>query len=134
MRAVGRDARFHLLGAMVGWRYLPHRLSALVGQLVAVNAEVSYLMAIAREHDLLGDAWARHFAELSRNFFGLAEAWGKLAGGFVYDPDPSTADPHDPDLRAAIEAALFGLRELLADVRMELGVSGSSFDFGPPAG
>ncbi|GGM26262.1 hypothetical protein ACFFX1_16680 [Dactylosporangium sucinum] len=51
-----------------------------------------------------------------------------------HDPDPRTADPHDTDLRAAIEAALFGQRALLAGLRAELGVTGSGFDFGPPGG
>ncbi|MGI5238629.1 hypothetical protein [Dactylosporangium sp. CA-139066] len=135
MSAAGRDARFDLLGALVEWRYLGHRHKALVGQLVSVEAEVSYLLATAREHNLLGhDTWGRHFQELNRNVFGLAGAWERFAGGFVYDPDPRTADPHAPDLRAAIEAALFGMRALLADVRAELGVTGSAFDFGPPGG
>lgn len=135
MSAAGRDARFDLFGAIVEWRYLGHRHKALVGQLVAVEAEASYLLAIAREHNLLGDdAWSRHFQELNRNFFGLAGAWERFAGGFVYDPDPRTADPHAPDLRAAIEAAHFGTRALLAGVRAELGVTGSAFDFAPPGG
>ncbi|MET7392050.1 hypothetical protein ABZS66_00935 [Dactylosporangium sp. NPDC005572] len=133
MSTAGRDAPFTLLAAMLAWRHLPHRQAALVGQFVAVNAEVSYLLATAREYNLLGDdAWFRHFRDVTRNMFGLAEEWERFAGGFGHDPDPRTADPHDSDLRVAIEAALFGMRARLADVRAELGVTGSGFDFGPP--
>jgi hypothetical protein len=129
-------APFGLFAPILGWRYLKHRQSALIGQAAAVSAELNHLMATAREHDLLdNDTWSRFFFTLLFDGAVLYETWERFTGSFgPDDPDGRTADPRDPELLAAIDTTLARLQAQLADVRAALGVTGSSWDVGPPAG
>jgi hypothetical protein len=134
--ATEQGAPFKIYAQILGWRYLGHRQSALVGQLAAVDAEVNYLMATAREHDLLdNDTWSRFFFGGMGCVFALTEVWDRFTGSFGPNPpEGREANPRDPELLAAIERTLAGLRAQLADLRAALGVTGPSWDVGPPAG
>jgi hypothetical protein len=134
--AADSRAPFGLFAPILGWRYLKHRQSALIGQAAAVSAELNYLMATAREHDLLDDdVWGRFYLTQLLDAGVLHETWERFTGSFgPDDPDGWTADPCDPELLAAIDTTLARLRAQLAGVRAALGVTGSSWDVGPPAG
>jgi hypothetical protein len=135
VNAADPRAPFGLFAQMLGWRHLGHRQSALVGQAAAVDAELNYLMATAREHDLLdNDTWSRFFFTGIRDFSELFETWERFTGSFgPDDPEGQTASSRGPELRAPIETMLARLQAQLADMRAALGVTGSSWDVGPPA-
>jgi hypothetical protein len=101
-----------LFAQKLGWRHLGHRQSALVGQAAAVNAELNYLMATAREHDLLdNDTWSRFFFTSLFNAAELLETLERFTGSFgPDDPEGQAASSRGPELRAPIETMLARLQ------------------------